>query len=80
VFVGATDDAQFRRSRSKSGKELWTAKLNGAVHATFIRYEARDGERYVVIAATGGEFFGNPVMMTQSRVFARRSLEEKDTG
>jgi quinoprotein glucose dehydrogenase len=24
-------------------------------------YEGRDGKQYVVIAATGGSFFGNPV-------------------
>ncbi|HYP04780.1 MAG TPA: PQQ-binding-like beta-propeller repeat protein [Bryobacteraceae bacterium] len=61
VFVGATDDSRFRAFDSKSGKELWTSKLNGAAQATPITYEARDGKQYVVITATGGGFFGNPV-------------------
>jgi quinoprotein glucose dehydrogenase len=61
VFVGATDDSRFRAFDSKTGKELWTVKLNGAAQATPMTYEGRDGKQYVVIAATGGGFFGNPV-------------------
>ena len=61
VFVGATDDARFRAFDAKNGKELWTVKLGGAAEATPITYEGRDGKQYVVIAATGGGFFGNPV-------------------
>ena len=61
VFVGATDDARFRAFDAKTGKELWTVKLGGAAEATPITYEGRDGKQYVVIAATGGGFFNNPV-------------------
>jgi quinoprotein glucose dehydrogenase len=61
VFVAATDDARFRAFNSRTGKELWTMKLNGAAQATPITYEARDGKQYVVVAATGGGFFNNPV-------------------
>ena len=61
VFVAATDDARIRAFASRTGKELWTFKLNGAAQATPLTYEARDGKQYVVIAATGGGFFGNPV-------------------
>jgi len=61
VFVGATDDARFRAFDAKSGKELWTVKLPGAAEATPITYQGRDGRQYVVITATGGGFFGNPV-------------------
>lgn len=61
VFVGATDDARFRAFDSKTGKELWTVKLGGAAEATPMTYEARNGKQYVVIAATGGGFFSNPV-------------------
>ena len=61
VFVAATDDARFRAFNSRTGKELWTTRLNGAAQATPITYEARDGKQYVVVAATGGGFFGNPV-------------------
>ena len=61
VFVGATDDSRFRAFDAKSGKELWTYKLPGAAQATPMTYEGRDGRQYVVITATGGSFFGNPV-------------------
>jgi quinoprotein glucose dehydrogenase len=61
VFVGATDDARFRAFDSKTGKELWTVKLKGAAEATPMTYEGRDGKQYVVITATGGGFFNNPV-------------------
>lgn len=61
VFVGATDDARFRAFDAKTGQELWTMKLKGAAEATPITYEGRDGRQYVVITATGGGFFNNPV-------------------
>jgi quinoprotein glucose dehydrogenase len=61
IFVGATDDARFRAFDSKTGKELWTVQLPGAAEATPMTYEGRDGKQYVVIAATGGGFFNNPV-------------------
>ncbi len=61
VFVGATDDARFRAFDAKTGKELWTYHLKGAAEATPITYQGRDGKQYVVITATGGGFFNNPV-------------------
>jgi quinoprotein glucose dehydrogenase len=61
VFVGATDDSRFRAFDAKNGAELWAHTLKGAAQATPMTYEGRDGRQYVVIAATGGGFFGNPV-------------------
>jgi quinoprotein glucose dehydrogenase len=61
VFVGATDAARFRAFAAKTGEELWTVKLKGAAEATPMTYEGRDGRQYVVITATGGGFFNNPV-------------------
>jgi len=61
LFVGATDDARFRAFDAKTGKELWTVKLPGAAEATPITYQGRDGKQYIVITATGGGFFSNPV-------------------
>jgi quinoprotein glucose dehydrogenase len=61
VFVGATDDSRFRAFDAKTGRELWSYKLPGAAQATPMTYEGRDGRQYVVITATGGSFFGNPV-------------------
>ena len=36
-------------------------QLPGAAEATPMTYEGADGRQYVVIAATGGGFFGNAV-------------------
>jgi quinoprotein glucose dehydrogenase len=74
VFVAATDDARFRAFDAKTGKELWTVKLGGAAQAKSMTYQGRDGRQYVVIAATGGGFFGNPV--TDDSVMAY-ALEKK---
>jgi quinoprotein glucose dehydrogenase len=70
VFVGATDDARFRAFEAKTGKELWTVKLPGAAEATPITYQGRDGRQYVVITATGGGFFNNPVTGDSMIAFA----------
>lgn len=70
VFVGATDDARFRAFDAKTGKELWTFKLPGAAEATPITYQGKDGRQYVVIAATGGGFFNNPVTDDSVMAFA----------
>jgi quinoprotein glucose dehydrogenase len=70
VFVGATDDARFRAFDAKTGKELWTVKLPGAAEATPITYEGADGKQYVVITATGGGFFNNPVTSDTVIAFA----------
>ena len=70
MFVGATDDGRFRAFDAKNGKELWTFKLNGAAEATPMTYEAKDGKQYVVITATGGGFFNNPVTDDAVMAFA----------
>jgi quinoprotein glucose dehydrogenase len=70
VFVGATDDGRFRGFEAKTGKELWTFQLPGAAQATPMTYEGRDGRQYVVIASTGGGFFGNPTTSDSIMAFA----------
>ena len=70
VFVAATDDERFRAFDAKTGRELWTYKLPGAAQATPMTYAGRDGRQYVVITATGGSFFGNPVTNDSVIAFA----------
>jgi len=70
VFVAATDDERFRAFDAKTGRELWTYKLPGAAQATPMTYAGRDGRQYVVITATGGSFFGNPVTSDSVIAFA----------
>jgi membrane-bound PQQ-dependent dehydrogenase (glucose/quinate/shikimate family) len=59
VFIAATNDSRFRAFDSRTGKELWTAKIDSSGHATPITYLGRDGKQYVVIAAGGGGYFGS---------------------
>jgi len=77
VFVGATDDARFRAFDAKTGKELWTYQLKGAAEATPMTYQGRDGKQYVVITATGGGFFNNPVTDDSVMAFALDTAPRK---
>ena len=70
VFIGVTDDARFRAFDARSGKELWTFKLDGAAQAVPSTYLGKDGRQYVVIAATGGGFFNAPVTGDSLMAFA----------
>ncbi len=56
VFVGATDDRRFRAFDAKSGKELWSARLDQSAQAVPITYMGKDGRQYVAVtaAAFGG--------------------------
>jgi len=54
VFIGATGDNRFRAFDSKSGKELWAAKLDYAATAVPITYQGKAGKQYVAIVAAGG--------------------------
>lgn len=56
VFIAGTTDRFFRAFDSKTGKELWRAKLEANGHATPMTYRSRSGQQYVVIAAGGGGF------------------------
>jgi glucose dehydrogenase len=53
VFIGATNDSRFRAFDSRTGKELWTAKLDATGNATPMTYQGKNGMQYVVIAAGG---------------------------
>ncbi|MGH9592944.1 MAG: PQQ-binding-like beta-propeller repeat protein [Bryobacteraceae bacterium] len=54
VFIGATSDNRFRAFDSKTGKELWAAKLDYAATAVPISFQGKSGKQYVAIVAAGG--------------------------
>src|SRR5947207_14749563 len=55
VFIGATRDRRFRAFDSKTGKELWSVRLDYNVTAIPMTYQGKDGKQYVaVVAATSG--------------------------
>jgi quinoprotein glucose dehydrogenase len=53
VFIGATNDRRFRAFNSRTGAELWAAKLELSAHAVPITYLGADGKQYVAIVAAG---------------------------
>jgi quinoprotein glucose dehydrogenase len=59
VFIAATNDSRFRAFDARTGKEVWTVKIDGSGHATPITYLGGNGKQYVVIAAGGGGSFGS---------------------
>lgn len=70
VFIGATDDSRFRAFDAKTGKEVWTWKLDASAHATPITYRGMDGRQYVTVVATGGSFLNSPVSSDSIVAFA----------
>jgi glucose dehydrogenase len=55
VFIGATSDNRIRAFESKSGKELWSAKLDYTATAVPLTWQGRNGKQYVgIVAASGG--------------------------
>ncbi len=51
VFIGATNDRRFRAFDSKTGKELWVARLAANGNANPISYQGKNGKQYVAIVA-----------------------------
>jgi quinoprotein glucose dehydrogenase len=70
TFIGGTDDHRFRAFDSKTGKELWTTKLDYSAHATPITYQGEDGRQYVAIVATGGSYLASPAGGDSLMVYA----------
>jgi quinoprotein glucose dehydrogenase len=52
VFVGATNDRRLRAFDSKTGKELWSTRLDAQVNANPMTYRGRNGKQYVAAIAT----------------------------
>jgi quinoprotein glucose dehydrogenase len=52
LFIAATDDNRFRAVDTKTGQELWVAKLEKRGNANPMTYQARNGKQYVAIVAS----------------------------
>ena len=52
VFIGASNDRRFRAFDSKTGKELWMARLDASANANPITYLGKNGKQYVAIIAS----------------------------
>ncbi|MGP0076077.1 MAG: PQQ-binding-like beta-propeller repeat protein [Bryobacteraceae bacterium] len=51
VFAGIVNDNRFRAMDSKTGKELWSAKLDATAAADPMTYQGKDGKQYVAIVS-----------------------------
>ena len=69
VFIGAADDNHFRAFDAKTGKELWSAKLNASAESVPATYLGKDGGQYVVVSGTGGGDAGAPVTSDEITAF-----------
>jgi quinoprotein glucose dehydrogenase len=70
VFVGATDDNRFRAFDAKTGKELWSFKLDAAAGSVPSTYQGKDGRQYIVVNATGNPFAAEPATSDTITAFA----------
>ncbi len=53
VFIAAVPDNRFRAIDSKTGKELWSVKLDAAANANPMTYQGKNGKQYVAIVSGG---------------------------
>ncbi len=60
LFIGSTSDSRFRAFESKTGKELWTVKLDHVATANPMTYRGKNGKQYVAIVAAAGGGAGTP--------------------
>lgn len=60
IFIGAVDDNRFRAFDAKTGKELWSTKLEAAAGSVPSTYEGKDGHQYVVVTSAGNSFAAEP--------------------
>ncbi len=61
VFIGAANDARFRAFDSKTGKELWAARVDKMANAVPATFQGKNGKQYVAVTATDTLFvFGLP--------------------
>jgi len=51
LFIGATNDSQFRAFDSRNGQQLWSTKIDAPAETSPITFLGRDGKQYVVIAS-----------------------------
>jgi glucose dehydrogenase len=74
VFIGATSDNRFRAFDSRTGKELWSTKLEYTATAVPMTYQGKEGKQYVAIVSaaggTGGRSGGTPSSNQALVVFA----------
>jgi quinoprotein glucose dehydrogenase len=57
IFIAATTDGKFRAFESRTGKELWMARLDATGDTVPMTFLGRNGKQYVVVSAGGTNRF-----------------------
>ena len=57
LLIAASDDQKFRAFASRSGKELWSVKLETGSYTTPMTFEGKNGKQYIIVIATGGSYY-----------------------
>jgi quinoprotein glucose dehydrogenase len=60
VFIGATNDRRFRAFDSRTGEELWVARLPMSAYAVPVTYAGSDGKQYVAVVAAAASALDDP--------------------
>jgi len=60
VFIAATNDRRIRAFESRTGRELWVARLDMSAHAVPVTYAGRSGKQYVAVMAAGASAIDDP--------------------
>jgi quinoprotein glucose dehydrogenase len=79
VFIGAVNDNRFRAIDSKTGKELWSVKLDATANAVPMTYQSKNGKQYVAINA--GRCFRRPALASSTalRALAKATISARVT-
>ncbi len=70
VFIGASDDSRFHAFDARTGKELWTVKLDSVAGSVPSTYLGKDGRQYVVVTSAGSPFLDSPALTDAITAFA----------
>ena len=57
VFIAGTNDSRFRAFDTRTGQQLWEAKLDVEGHTNPMTYLGKDGKQYVAIVSSGVNVF-----------------------
>ena len=70
AFIGFSDDQRFHAFDTRTGKELWSYRLEANAIDTPMTYRGADGRQYVAIASTGGSYVVTPITSDTLTAFA----------
>ncbi len=60
TFIAATKDSRIRAFDSRTGAELWAARLEAPAYSVPVTYLGRNGRQYVAVVAGGAGFWQSP--------------------